>query len=66
MEKAIKALRSRKMGLKRPCRKYNVPRTNLQRHYKTSMDSKIIAPKGLGSGNSVFDAELEVELVAHI
>jgi hypothetical protein len=66
MEKAIEALRSGKMGLKRACRAYNVPRTTLQRRYKSSLDHKKAACKGLGSRDNVFDQELEDELVTHI
>jgi len=66
MEKAIEALQSRKMGLKTACRMFCVPRTTLQRCYKSTLDSQQAAKKGLGSKSNVFDAALEDELVTHV
>ena len=66
MTHAIDALRMKRMGLKKACREYNVPRTTLQRRYKCSCDNKTAASKGLGSKKKVFDAKLEDELVNHV
>ena len=66
MEKAIEALRTHKMGLKKACGQFNVPRTTLQRRYKSTFDVKQAASKGLGSRDNVFDVEMEEELVQHV
>jgi len=57
MTHAIDALRMKRMGLKKACREYNVPRTTLQRRYKSSCDNETAASKGLGSKKKVFDAK---------
>ncbi len=66
MTHAIDALRMKRMGLKKACREYNVPRSTLQRRYKSSGDNQTAAAKALGSKKKVFDAKLEDELVDHV
>src|SRR6218665_3513712 len=66
MKHAIEALRNKKMGLKKACKEFNVPRTTLQRRYKSTVESTAAAAKKLGSRRNVFDMEMENELVQHV
>jgi hypothetical protein len=54
MEKAIEALRSKSMGLKKASSVFGVPRTTLQRRYKSNGDNKQASEK-LGSKDNVFN-----------
>ena len=62
MTKAIEALRAKSMGLKKACKLFSVPRSTLQRRYKSSLASGAAATKRLGSRRNVFDAESEKNL----
>jgi hypothetical protein len=66
MSKAIEAIRSGEMGLKKASKVFNVPRTTLQRRCKTSEDIRMAAEKRLGSKSTVFTCAMEDELVSHM
>ena len=66
MQRAIRAVRSGEIGLKKACIQFNIPRSTLQRRCRNDGPSSAAAQKGLGSKRPCFPLELEKEMVAHV
>ena len=66
MQRAIHAVRSGEIGLKKACIQLNVPRSTLQRRCRKDGPSRAAAQKGLGSKRPCFPLELEKKMVAHV